>query len=144
VQTAQTLGIQILDLDVRTVDDVGGAFEAAQAWRADGLLVFGQATLNALSAQVSELAARNRLPAMYGAGFAVHDNGGLMSFSANWPSNYRQGAEYVDKILRGTRPADLPVVEPRQYDFIVNTKAAQDLGITFPPDAAAQVTQWIQ
>jgi hypothetical protein len=72
------------------------------------------------------------------------DYGGLMSFNSNFPAAWRQGAVYVDKILRGANPADLPVQEPTQFDFVVNVKAAQALGITFPPDAAAQVTQWVQ
>jgi putative ABC transport system substrate-binding protein len=67
-----------------------------------------------------------------------------MAFGTNLSAGYRQAAEYVDKLLHGTSPADLPVQEPRQFDFIVNVKAAQALGITFPPDAAAQVTQWVQ
>jgi putative ABC transport system substrate-binding protein len=67
-----------------------------------------------------------------------------MAFGVNLPATYRQVAEYVDRILRGASPADLPVEEPREFDFIVNVKAAQALGITFSPDAAAQVTRWFQ
>jgi putative ABC transport system substrate-binding protein len=145
LETAQTLGIQILDLDVRQVVDVDTAIESARAWGTDALLVTPLASYAAgIFASISELADRDRLPVMYGLPVAVTDSGGLMAFSPDLISNYRQGAEYVDKILRGAAPADLPVQEPRQFDFVVNVKAAQQLGITFPPDAAAQVTQWVQ
>jgi putative ABC transport system substrate-binding protein len=80
---------------------------------------------------------------MYTLANAVRENGGLMAFTVDETPLHRQAAEYVDKLLRGAHPADLPVEEPRQFDFIVNVKAAQALGITFPPDAAPQVTQWI-
>jgi putative ABC transport system substrate-binding protein len=95
-------------------------------------------------ARITELAAASHLPAMYQAQEAVTDNGGLMAFTTDNPALHRQAAEYVDKLLRGASPGDLPVQEPRDWDFIVNVKAARALGITFPPDAAAQVTQWIQ
>jgi putative ABC transport system substrate-binding protein len=82
---------------------------------------------------------------MYAGGpLVVTDYGGLMAFNADYTAAWRQGADYVDKLLRGARPGDLPVQKPSQFDFIVNVKAAQELGITFPPDAAAQVTEWIQ
>jgi putative tryptophan/tyrosine transport system substrate-binding protein len=145
-QTAAGLGIQILDLDVRGVEDVDGAFETARTWSADGLLLVATANLTAAAQpRVAQLAARDRLPAMYEAGndLAVAA-GGLMAFGVNLPATYRQVAEYVDRILRGASPADLPVEEPREFDFIVNVKAAQALGITFSPDAAAQVTRWFQ
>jgi putative tryptophan/tyrosine transport system substrate-binding protein len=144
--TASRLAIQVLDLDVRTVEDVDAAFETAKAWIAEGLLIFAISNFFAgVIARVAELAARERLPAMYAAGndLAVAA-GGLMAFGVNLPAEYRHAAEYVDKLLRGASPADLPVEEPRQFDFIVNVKAAQALGITFPPDAAAQVTRWFQ
>jgi putative ABC transport system substrate-binding protein len=144
-QAAPTLNIQVLDLDVRTAEDVDRAFEAALAWRAEGLYVAAPATYTAgVYARVSELAARNHMPAMYGSYIPVATDGGLMAFTSNQFSAYRQAAEYVDKILRGASPADLPIQEPRQFDFVVNVNTAQQLGITFPTDAAAQVTQWVQ
>jgi putative ABC transport system substrate-binding protein len=145
IQAARTLGLQVQVLDVSGLEDVDPAFQAARAWDAGALLVTGGATFyGAVPSRISELAAHDQLPTLYHAKEAVTDNGGLMAFFADNPSLHRLAAEYVDKILRGARPADLPVQEPRQFDFIVNVKAAQALGITFPPDAAAQVTQWIQ
>jgi putative ABC transport system substrate-binding protein len=144
-RTAQTLGIQFQELHVRTVEDVDGAVEAARAWAADGLLAIGGSLYSVgVYARVSELAARNHVPAMYPDPAVVTDEGGLMAFTWDRLSMNRQLAEYVDRILRGASPADLPVQEPRQFDFLVNVKAAQALGITFPPDVVAQVTQWVQ
>jgi putative ABC transport system substrate-binding protein len=92
--------------------------------------------------RVGELAGVRRLPAMYQDPLVAINDGGLMAFGFDSLATFRQCAEYVDKLLRGASPADLPVQEPRQYDFVVNVTAAQALGITFPPDVAAQVTQW--
>jgi putative ABC transport system substrate-binding protein len=144
-QTSQTLGIQTLYQDVQTVEDVRAGFEAARMWSAEAILIYPRPSYSAgVNARVSELAAQAHLPVLYGVASAITDNGGLMSFGQNNLAAYRQGAEYVDKILRGASPSDLPVEEPRQFDFIVNIKAANDIGITFPPDAAAQVTEWVQ
>jgi putative ABC transport system substrate-binding protein len=145
LQTAQTLGIQVQELDVRTVEDVDGALGKALAWGADALVVQHISPFTAgVSARVSKLAAQKRLAVMFQTARPVTDLGELMSFTWDQVAVVRQNAEYVDKLLRGAKPADLPVEEPRQFDFIVNIEAAQTLGLTFPPDAAAQVTQWVQ
>jgi putative ABC transport system substrate-binding protein len=143
-ETARALGIQFQELNVRTPDDVDAAMATAKARAADGLLIPRGAYLGAVYARVIDLAAKNHLPAMYQNVEAVTDDGGLMAFGVNLLTNMRQDAEYVDKILSGAKPADLPVQEPREFDFVVNVKTAQALGITFPSDAAAQVTQWVQ
>jgi putative ABC transport system substrate-binding protein len=144
-QITQASGIQHLDLEVTSAEDVDRAFDSALAWSAEALLLMNEPSFTTgVDARVVDLAAHNRLPAMYTFNPAVTENGGLMAFGTDLLGGYRQGAEYVDKILRGANPADLPVEEPRQFSFIVNVKAAQALGITFPPDAAAQVTQWVQ
>jgi putative ABC transport system substrate-binding protein len=141
-QAAQRLGIQVLELDVRDVADVDGAFQRAMEWSAEGLM---QLAPGVGSERVVELQARNQLPVMdAGLPRFATQFGGLMAFGADTKALHRQNAEYIDKILRGAHPGDLPIEEPRQWDFIVNVKAAQALGITFPPDAAAQVTQWFQ
>jgi putative ABC transport system substrate-binding protein len=144
-QTAHTLGILLQDVDMRGVDDVERAFAIAQAWGSEAVLLVTEPSFTAgVNVRVLELAAANRLPAMYQFPPNVIENAGLMAFGVNLITGYRQGAEYVDKILRGAIPAELPIEEPRQFDFVVNIKAARALGITFPPDAAAQVTQWVQ
>jgi putative tryptophan/tyrosine transport system substrate-binding protein len=143
-KTAVALGIRVMTLGVGSVEDVGPAFATALAWRAEALQLISQPSFTAgVIAGIVDLAAENRLPTMYGFGPSVTDNGALMAYSPNIPAQYRQGAEYVDKILRGARPADLPVEEPREFEFIVNLRVAQALGISLPPDAAAQVSQWV-
>jgi putative ABC transport system substrate-binding protein len=144
IDAGRAQGLQIQVLNVSNVEDVDPAFHAAQAWGAGALLVSGVTFYGPVPARISDLAASNHLPTLYQVQETVTENGGLMAFFADNPAVHRLAAEYVDKILRGANPADLPVQEPRQYDFIVNVKAAQALRITFPPDAAAQVTQWVQ
>jgi putative ABC transport system substrate-binding protein len=91
-----------------------------------------------------QLAARDRLLAMYfPATQPTIAQGALMGFGVSTLASYRHAAEYVDKILRGASPANFPVQEPTEFDFTVNVKTAQALGLTFPPDVAAQVTKWI-
>jgi putative ABC transport system substrate-binding protein len=142
---AEALGINTLSLDVRRTEDVEASLVTAQTWSAEALLIFSQTSYTAgVYARIAELAAVNHVPAMFAFGPAVTDDGALMSFAADLLEAYRRGAEYVDKILRGARPADLPVEEAREFQFIVNVNAAKALGLTFPPDAAAQVTQWVQ
>jgi putative ABC transport system substrate-binding protein len=145
VNAAQTQGLQVQVLAVSRVDEVDGAMEAAQAWGAEGLVMAGGAAyLGAVDRRISDLAAERHLPTMFTHLEGVTESGGLMAFGQDRPAEWRKAADYVDKILRGASPADLPVQEPDQYDFLVNVKVAQDLGISFPPDATAQVTQWIQ
>jgi putative ABC transport system substrate-binding protein len=142
---AAQLGIQMLDLDVRRVEDVDGAFEAAKAWSAEGLIIISNPNFQAgVSGRVVTLAAQERLPACYLDSLPVTEEGGFMAYCPNHPAEFRLSAEYLDKILRGATPADLPVQDPRQFDFVVNVKSAEALGITFPPDAAVQVTQWVR
>jgi putative ABC transport system substrate-binding protein len=144
-QTALSLGLESRSVDVQTVEDVDNAFQMMRAWSADGLILEGIGTyVSGVNARVVELAAEHRVPAMFQTAVVVKENGGLMAYASNFPSTYRLGADYVDKVLHAAAPADLPVVDPRQFDFIVNTKTARELGITFPPDAAAQVTQWVE
>jgi putative ABC transport system substrate-binding protein len=143
-KAAQTLGLQVLDLDAHSAQDVDSAFDAAIAWGADGLYQLPIATFVPEWARISAHAAGSHLPVMYGDPLPITEHRGLMAFGPDHTALWRQSADYVDKILRGARPTDLPVQEPRQWDFIVNVKTAEDLGITFPPDVAAQVTQWIQ
>ena len=143
--TAQKLGLETQYFDVPGVAGVDGAFQAAVAWGAEALLIPGNAKFGSdVYLRTAALAAENHLPAMYTNAAAVTEDGGLMAISTGQVAGYRRGADYVDRILRGATPADLPIEGPRQFDFIVNVNAAHALGITLPPDAAAQVTQWIQ
>ena len=139
---AQTLGVRWQVLEIRTVADYEAAFAAAGAEQADALMVGGG--MNSRNrARIVSLVARVRLPAMYPNSGFVRD-GGLMTYGANPLDLYRRAATYVDKILKGTRPADLPVEQPMTFDFIVNIKTARELGITFPNEIMLQVTEVIQ
>jgi putative tryptophan/tyrosine transport system substrate-binding protein len=140
---AHALSVQVHSLEVRGPSDFDNAFQAAVRARVDALVTFHDSLTATHSAQVVEFAAINRLPAMYGTR-AWTDRGGLMAYGANAPSMYRRAAVYVDKILRGTRPADLPIEQPMRFDFVVNMKTAQALGITFPNEIMLQVTEVVQ
>jgi putative tryptophan/tyrosine transport system substrate-binding protein len=139
---AQTLGVRLEVLEIRDVADYDAAFAAAGAEQADALMMAGG--INSRNrARIVSLAARARLPAMYPYSLFVRD-GGLMAYGANRLDPYRRAAAYVDKILKGAKPADLPVEQPMTFDFVVNMKTAQALGITFPNEIMLQVTEVIQ
>ena len=128
---ARSLGIQPQLLDVRTPEDLGRAFDAAISQRALGLVV-GLDTLTQSNQQlIVDLAAKHRLPAIYASTEFV---GGLISYGANFPDLYRRAAYYVDKILKGAKPADLPVEQPTKFELVINLKTAKALGLTIPPE----------
>jgi putative tryptophan/tyrosine transport system substrate-binding protein len=138
----QTLGVRLQVLEIRDVADYEAAFAAAGAEQADALMVGGGIT-NRHRARIVSLAARARLPAMYPNSLFVRD-AGLMAYGADMLASYRRAAAYVDKILKGTHPADLPVEQPMRFDFVVNMKTARELGITFPHEVALQITEVIE
>ena len=116
---------------------------AAAKGRADALMVLGNPILNSQRQQVVELAAKNRLPAMYPRPEFV-EAGGLMTYGTNFTDLYRRAATYVDKILKGAKPADLPVEQPKKFEFIVNLKAAKQIGLTIPPNVLARADRVIR
>jgi putative ABC transport system substrate-binding protein len=140
-KAAQALGVQVQILG--SAVDLGRAFAAATAWPAHGLVVGSGGITLAERVRIAELATRSQLPAIYGFTEFV-EAGGLMSYGASNISTYRHAAPFVDRILRGARPADLPVEQLTSIEFAVNVKALQGLGLTIPPDLAAQVTLWLQ
>jgi putative ABC transport system substrate-binding protein len=129
---ASVLGVKLQPLAVRQADDLEQAFTAAARERADALLVFthGFAVLN--RARIMELAARHRLPTLYGWRDFV-DEGGLMSYGPDVEVLVRQAASYVDRIIRGEKPGDLPVEQPTRLRLVINLKTARSLGLEFPP-----------
>jgi putative ABC transport system substrate-binding protein len=130
---ARGLKIQIQSLEVRGPNpDVEGAFRAAAKGRASGLVTVTNANLFRNQKRIADLAIKNRLPSMYQGGTWV-EAGGLMSYSANDLEVYRRAATYVDKILKGARPADLPVEQPTKFELVINLKTAKALGLTIPP-----------
>jgi putative tryptophan/tyrosine transport system substrate-binding protein len=141
---AQALGLRLVSLELTgEASSLEFAFEAAVKQGADGLASSGGAVNRVNLERTVALAAKYRLPAVYPWKDAVL-GGGLMSYAANELSMAHRAAYYVDRILKGTRPADLPVEQPMTFDFVVNLKTAQALGITFPNEILLQVTEVIQ
>ena len=127
----RSLRIEPLLLDVRNFEDIVRAFDAAGAQRVNALAVGNDSVTHASRRQIVELAAQHRLPAIYATREFV-DDGGLMAYSVNYSDLYRRAATYVDKIFKGSRPADLPVEQPTKFDLVINLKTAKALGLTVP------------
>jgi putative ABC transport system substrate-binding protein len=142
VAAAESLNVEVLSLDLYSPEDVEGALESALRARADALLPGLNPVTLITMRPIVEFAAKHRLPAMYPDRRFV-DAGGLMAYGANRPEMYRRTGAYIDRILKGAKPADLPVQLPTVFDFVVNVTAAQALGLTIPRDVAAQVTEWV-
>ena len=128
---------------VRRVEDLDRAFAAIARGHADALLVVSGRSLLAERGRIVEFAAKSRLPAIYPYREYV-EAGGLMSYSANYPDLYRGAALYVDKILKGAKPADLPVQQSARFDLVINLKTAKALGLTIPPSLLARADQVIE
>jgi putative ABC transport system substrate-binding protein len=141
--TARALGIHLQLLLVQEPDDYQGAFAAASRERAEAMLVI-QCYFNAFNLQrIVDLAAQYRLPAIYSRREWVQA-GGLMAYGPNVPDLWRRAAVYVDKILKGAKPADLPVEQPTKFELIINLKPAKALGITIPPHLLVLADEVIQ
>jgi putative ABC transport system substrate-binding protein len=141
-EAARLLGVRVERFDVSFADELENAFATYASWPASGLIVRpGSVTLTQRT-RIADLAAQHHLPAMYAFKEFV-DAGGLMSYGSSKASTHRHVASYVDRILRGARPADLPVEQLSTVEFVVNVRAAQALGLSIPRDVAAQVTEWI-
>ena len=128
-RAAGALKVQLQYLDVLGPKDIEPAFRAASKGRADAVLVLQSGVVIAHRAEIPELAIKNRLPAIYPRSEFVID-GGLMSYGASFTDMDRRAATYVDKILKGAKPADLPVEQPKKFEFVINLKAAKQIGIT--------------
>ena len=142
-RAATALGLELLPLPVRGPEDIEGAFEAAAQGRAEALVVLQGAVIIPHAARIVELATRGRLTAMYVERLWM-EAGGLMSYGANVADMWRRAATYVDKILKGAKPAELPVEQPTTFDFMINLKTAQALGLTIPQSVLLQATEVIQ
>jgi putative ABC transport system substrate-binding protein len=127
---ARTLGLDATTLEIRRAEDIAPAFEAIKG-RADALFVCSDPLTNTNRIRINTLALTARLPTTHGLREYV-DAGGLMSYGPNFPDLYRRAADYVDKILRGTKPADIPVEQPTRFDLVVNLTTAKALGLTIP------------
>ena len=129
--TAGTFGVRLQYLDVVSSKDIETAFRAASKGRAESLLVLGGPVLNSHRTQIADLAAKNRLSAIYDRREYV-EAGGLMSYATSITALDRRAATYVDKILKGAKPADLPVEQPKKFELVINLKTAKQIGVTIP------------
>jgi putative tryptophan/tyrosine transport system substrate-binding protein len=127
----RTLGIEVQSLEVRSPDDFEGAFEEARRQRPDALIEVEDPLTNSLQKRTIEFAAAERLPSFHGAGEEV-DAGGFVSYGASIPDLFRRAAGYVDKILKGAKPAALPVQQPTKFELVINLKTAKALGLRLP------------
>jgi putative ABC transport system substrate-binding protein len=140
---ARELGLELQPVEARVPEDFEVAFAAATRGQAGALSAFDDALTYNYRTRVVALAAASRLPALYGYR-EFPDEGGLMSYGANLLSHYRRAADYVDKILRGAKPGDIPVEQPTKFDLIINLVTAKALGLTVPPTLLARADEVIE
>jgi ABC-type uncharacterized transport system substrate-binding protein len=140
---AQTLGLTLQSVEVRRLDDFDPGFAAITLQRPGGLIVFADPLTYARRIEIAAIAARDRIPAIYGFREAT-DDGGLMSYGVNIPALYRRAAHYVDRILKGAKPAELPVEQPTKLELVINLKTAKALGLTIPPTLLARADEVIE
>jgi putative tryptophan/tyrosine transport system substrate-binding protein len=140
---ADAFGVQLQYLEVEGPKDIEIAFRAASKERADAVLVMQTPVLISQRRQVADLAIKSRLPTIYGRPEYVED-GGLMSYATSFTDLSRRSAIYVDKILKGAKPADLPVEQPKKFELIINLKTAKQIGLTIPPNVLARADKVIK
>ena len=140
---ARALNVQLQYLDVRGLKDIESAFRQASKQRAEAVLLLQSPVLYSHRKQIVELAVKSRLPV---SSFATEyvDSGGLMSYAPNLPDLFRRAATYVDKILKGRKPADLPVEQPIKFEFLINLQAAKQIGLTIPPNVLVRADRVIK
>jgi putative tryptophan/tyrosine transport system substrate-binding protein len=140
--TARPLGLEVITLEIRRGEDIVPAFEALKG-RADALYVCIDPLVVTHRIRINTLALAARLPTMHGSREYV-EVGGLMSYGPNFPDLFRRAADYVDKILRGTKPADLPLQQPTKFDLVINLTTANALGVTIAPTLLARANEVIE
>jgi putative ABC transport system substrate-binding protein len=137
------LKVKLQFLDVLNRKDIEIAFRDASKGHADAVLTMASPILFSQRTDIAELAVKNRLPVIYSTPEYV-EAGGLMSYGVKVAELYRRAATYVDKILKGTKPADLPVEQPKKFEFVINLKAAKQIGLTIPPNVLARADKVIR
>jgi putative ABC transport system substrate-binding protein len=140
---APVMGLQLHILEVRRASDFDSAFEAASRERVQALVLWPNPLFGTHRKRILDFATQSRLPVMYSSSGYV-EAGGLMSYAPNETAMFRRAAVYVDKILKGTKPADLPVEQPMKFDFVINLKAAKQIGLTIPPNVLARADRVIR
>ena len=141
---ARSLGLRLQKLAVESPDDLVTAFAEVQKSRAEALVVSSSPLFYAHKTQLVEFAAKRRLPTVYHQSEFVVTSGGLMSYGPDFRDLFRRSATYVDKILKGAKPSDLPVQQPTKFELVINRKTATALGLTIPATVLVQATQVIQ
>ena len=140
---ARELGLQIHSMEVSSTDQFDTAFKEATKAGSAALAVTPSPIANSNRKVIAELAAKNRLPAIYPRRDYV-ESGGLMSYGADRAESFRRVAVFVDKILKGTKPADIPVEQPTKFEFAINLQAAKQIGLTIPPNVLARADKVIR
>ena len=140
---AGALGLTVRSWEVGDADGFERVFAALRKERPDGLYIIGGALMGLNGKRIADFALKSRLPSVYGDRGYV-DAGGLMYYGADLADIYRRVATYVDKILKGAKPADLPVEQPRKFEFVINLKTAMQIGLTIPPNVLASADKVIR
>ena len=140
---AQAVGVQLQSLDVRSTDGIEKAFKAATEKKAQGLIMLANPFTTAHARRIVELAIQHRLPTMFAQSVLV-ESGGLMSYAPHLADLAKRAAIYVDKILKGAKPADLPVEQPMKFEFVINLKTAKQIGLVIPPNVLARADRVIR
>ena len=142
-RAARALGLDVQSFEARGPEELASAYSAIARWRAAALTTLPGAMFFSQRHRIVELAAKNRLPAMYPEADFVQA-GGLMSYGADFPYLFRRAATYVDKILKGAKPADIPIEQPTKFQLTINSKTARALGLTIPPSLLLRADQVIE
>ena len=140
---AKAVGVKVQHLDVLNASDLENAFGAASKALAGAVLVIGSPILNSHRTQIVVLAAKSRFPAIYSRPEYVQD-GGLLYYGTSFPDLFHRAATYVDKILKGAKPGDLPVEQPTKFELVINLKNAKQIGLTIPPQVLARADRVIR
>ena len=140
---AKELGLQLYSMEVSAAEQLESAFDAAVKAGSDALEMTQSPIVTSRRKQVAELAAKHRLPAIYHQA-EFTESGGLMSYAADRNEPYRRVAVMIDKVLKGTKPADIPVEQPTKFEFVINLKAAKQIGLTIPPNVLARADRVIR
>jgi ABC-type uncharacterized transport system substrate-binding protein len=141
--TARSLGMQLLAFQVREPDEIESAFNAARSKRADVLVIPSSAFLSLYRERICELAAQRRLPAI-ASPWGWAEQGCLLAYGPSSAESSRRTATHVDKILKGAKPAELPVEQPMKFDLVINLKTAKQIGLTIPPDVLARANKVVK
>ena len=137
------LGVQLHILEARGSKDIDRAFATIEIERTRALLVLGDPVFISHRNQIADLAVKHRLPAVSGPKEHA-EAGGLIAYGPNFPDMYRRAAYYVDRILKGTKPADLPIEQPTKFELVINLKTAKQIGVTIPPNVLARADRVIR